>query len=239
MAKKPAPFHFQKFSIKHDRCAHKVGTDGILLGSWLELDIPNASILDFGSGSGLISLILAQRFPASKILGLEIDKNSWEQAEENRLNSPFAAQIKFENKDLLEYDNSEKFDLIISNPPYFTSGIKSVKSERARARHIESDVFRLWLNKLNELLKTNGKLALILPTVLWQEEQGFLDQIGLYPIRICSVKHDANSSPVRLLIELNQMPEITVKSEELCLYQRDSKHLRSAEFQTLVKDLML
>lgn len=239
MAKKPGPFHFQKFSIKHDRCAHKVGTDGILLGSWLNPDIANASILDFGSGSGLISLILAQRFPASKILGLEIDKNSWEQAEENRLDSPFAAQIKFENKDLLEYDNSEKFDLIVSNPPYFTNGIKAPKSERARARHIENEVFRLWLNKLNELLKTNGKLALILPPDLWQQEQEYLEQIGFHPQRLCRVRHDSKSSIVRILVELSHEEEVNPIEEELCLYHLTHKHQKSAEFQTLVQNLML
>jgi len=239
MAKQPTPFHFQKFSLSHDRCAHKVGTDGILLAAWLQSDKPKASILDFGSGSGLISFILAQRFPASKILGLEIDKNSWKQAEENRESSPFSDQIKFENRDLLDFDSPEKFDLIVSNPPYFTTGIKSRKSERAQARHIESDVFRIWLEKLQSLLQPEGRLAMIMPPELWEQEQEYLKHIGLLPHRLCRVRHDSKSSIVRILVELTNAPEPHRISEELCLYQLNSKHQRSAEYQVLVQDLML
>lgn len=239
MAKKPSPFHFQKFTIKHDRCAHKVGTDGILLGSWLKPEKVGASILDFGSGSGVISFILAQRFPASKIIGLEIDNNSWQQAEENRESSPFTAQIKFENIDLLQFDSPEKFDLIVSNPPYFTSGIKSIKSERAKARHVESAIFRTWFIKLKSLLNAQGKLAMILPPALWEKEHNYLKEVGLHVKRMCRVRHDSNSNIVRILAELSHEAEINPIEEELCLYHLTNKHQRSAEFQTLVQNIML
>src|SRR5690606_511108 len=127
-------FRFKEFTVYHDRCAHKVGTDGVLLGAWTKAGSPE-HILDIGSGSGVISLMLAQRFPGAKVTGIELDQASYEQSLENIQNSPFRDYIQILQGDFITKALPGKFDLIVSNPPFFKNAMLSGKSERDKARH--------------------------------------------------------------------------------------------------------
>lgn len=146
----------------HDKCAHKVGTDGVLLGAWADAENPK-SILDIGTGSGLIALMMAQRFSTAQIKGIELDNPSFTQASENASNSPFSEQITIVKGDFLCFAFAEKFDLIVSNPPFYKGNTSTGKSERDQARHEEFLPQSAFLAKAAELLNPKGKLAVILP----------------------------------------------------------------------------
>ncbi len=195
------PFHFKQFSIEHDRCAHKVGTDGVLLGAWVESENPK-TILDVGTGSGLIALMLAQRFPQSQITGIELDQPSAEQATENAANSPFSNQIEIMQCDFLEYDFQTKFDLIVSNPPFYKGNTSSGKTERDRARHEEYLPQEKFLERAISLLSPKGKLAVILPK---EEAAQFISKanaLALYPSRFTKVFGRPGAEDKRWLVEM-------------------------------------
>ncbi len=204
------PFHFKQFSIAHDRCAHKVGTDGVLLGAWVEAENPQ-HILDVGTGSGLIALMLAQRFLKSKITGIELDQPSAEQANENVTNSPFSNRIEIINDDFLTHAFTEKYDLIISNPPFFKGNTSSGKTERDRARHEEYLPQNMFLEKAASLLSSKGKLAVILPKEEAQEFIFIAETFSLFPSRLTKVYGRLGAEDKRWLLEMEK--EKVVPSE--------------------------
>lgn len=196
-------FRFKQFSIAHDKCAHKVGTDGVLLGAWVEAEKPTR-ILDIGTGSGLIALMLAQRFPSAKVTGIELDEPSACQAQENAANSPFSSRINILQGDFLNHHFLEKFDLIVSNPPFFKGNTSTGKVERDRARHEEFLPQHKFLNRAASLLSPEGKMALILPK---EEAEDFITQalkVNLHAERITKVCGNAHSKDKRWLISLER-----------------------------------
>ena len=132
-------FKFKQFEIHQDRCAMKVGTDGVLLGAWAP---GGKRILDVGSGTGLISLMMAQRFPEAQVLGIDMDGEACEEAAENVAASPFADRVEIECCRLQDYHSAESFDAIVSNPPFFLNSLKNPDSKRTMARHTDSLPFR-------------------------------------------------------------------------------------------------
>ena len=126
-------FQFKQFTVYQQRCAMKVGTDGTLLGAWAQVPTESARILDIGTGTGLIALMLAQRFPQASVLGIDIDQDAVCQAKENVENSPFASRIKIEHANVMDYNNEEGFDAIVSNPPYFVDALTCPDQQRTIA----------------------------------------------------------------------------------------------------------
>ena len=163
MNKKNKPFRFKKFTIEHDKCAMKVGFDGALLGVWAQHKNP-IEILDIGSGSGLISLILRQRFNNANILAIEPNKNAFKQSEINFKNSPFKKKISLLSKDLQSFNSEKKFDLIISNPPFFTEDTESYDSDRNQARQEKYLPLKQLLENSKKLLNKKGGVYIIYPT---------------------------------------------------------------------------
>lgn len=156
-------FSFKKFTIYHDKCAMKVGTDGVLLGAWTPTN--NAMrILDVGAGTGLISLQLAQRNSMAKIIAIEIDAMAAEQAKDNVARSPWAERIKIVCCDFKDYQSENRFDLIVSNPPYFIDATKCPADERNMARHTGNLNYELLFSKSAHLLNGKGLLSIIVPT---------------------------------------------------------------------------
>lgn len=156
-------FSFKQFSVADALTAMKVGTDGVLLGAWAE---GGKRILDVGTGSGLIALMMAQRFPNAEIVGIDIDPSACRQAELNVADSPFAGRITVLNMSLQDYTKSEPkaiFDTIVSNPPYFQNSLKSPDSKRTVARHTDSLPFRDLMRGSKELLAEGGVLSIIGP----------------------------------------------------------------------------
>ena len=154
-------FYFKHFIVRHDKCAHKVGTDGVLLGSWA--DITKAErILDIGTGTGLIALMLAQRCDA-EIVAIEPDHDSFIQSCENISRSRWADRITVIESALQEFDFTGKFYFFVTNPPYFSDSIRNRDARKALARHNDTLTPADILEKCSGLLSENGRLQLIMP----------------------------------------------------------------------------
>ena len=193
-------FAFKRFVVYHDRCAMKVGTDGVLLGAWTDVS-QSTRILDIGTGTGLIALMLAQRSDA-RITAVDIDENAYGQAMDNILLSPWKSRIRVMRQDIREYCPEQSFDCIVSNPPYFANSLKSPQKRRNTARHTDSLSFYDLLRSVSELLTPEGAFSVVLPyeslNVFWSTAMEFY----LYPSRQTTVFSKPGASPKRVLLEL-------------------------------------
>ena len=167
-------FSFKRFTIRQERCAMKVGTDGVLLGAWAAFGMEAArvrSVLDIGTGTGLITLMMSQRFPDAKVTAIDIDKDAAEQAKENIQASPFSHNINVLHKFLQEYihDNNEneesvKFDVVVCNPPFYDNSLTCPDPRRTTARHNSSLPFATLIKGAMSLMADDGVLAIVIPT---------------------------------------------------------------------------
>jgi len=194
------PFRFKQFEIVQSRSAMRVGTDAVLLAAWVRFD-SCTHVLDVGTGTGVIALICAQRCPTALIEAIEIDQGSAEDALDNFERSPWSNRLKIHLGDFLKIATSEKFDLIISNPPYFTHSLRASDPIRNAARHddfLPSDAF---MRHAKGLLKPNGRVALIFPKS--ELERWVIDgaAVGLNPVRICHVFTLAHKDAARVMVE--------------------------------------
>lgn len=232
------PFQFKEFTIQQDRTAMKVGTDGVLLGAWVALENQIDSVLDIGTGTGLIALQIAQRSDIATIDALEIEPDAYEQAVENFENSDWGDRLFCYHASLLEFSNEmdEKYDLIISNPPYYNDTYKKLEPKRAIARHTDALSFETLLSATAKLLSANGTCAFIIP---FGEEQKFLAfalENKLFPNRITRVKGHINTPFKRTLLHLsfdNKSPvidELTIETE---------RHVYTEKYKNLVQDFYL
>ena len=157
-------FKFKQFSVNQDNCAMKVGTDGVLLGAWCDVESAKM-VLDIGTGTGLIALMIAQRTDCALIDAVEIDKSAYVQASGNFKDSRWCGRIGVFNLDFKQYvdECNTKYDLIVSNPPYFENSLKSSNLERTMARHTDSLSFDELLHGASMLLSESGIISLIVP----------------------------------------------------------------------------
>ena len=235
------PFRFKEFTVHQDKTAMKVGTDGVLLGVWCSLNEYLDSILDIGSGTGLLSLMMAQRCDALTIDAVEIDENAYEQTVENFEQSDwgdrlFCYHTSFQDfvKEMIEED--EKYDLIISNPPFYTDDYETKDKARNSARFTSSLSFKELVFGSSNLLSEEGKLAMIVP---YKEEEHIISlslETNLFPLRICRVKGTTSSEIKRSLIEFS-FEEKEVKQEELII--EVSRHVYTEKYIELTKDFYL
>ncbi len=231
-------FQFKEFKVEQDRCAMKVGTDGVLLGAWVEVLDEVNSILDIGTGTGVIALQLAQRSEAEVIDAIEIEANAFEQAVDNFENSEWADRLYCYHASLQDFvgEMDEKYDLIVSNPPYYNDTFKDLDKKRALARHTEGLSFEALLSGIAQLLCDDGTAAFIIP---YKEENNFLElgkKMKLYPSKISRYSGHLNSELKRSLIQLKNQ-ETTVIEETFFLEY--SRHEYSDHYKNLVKDFYL
>lgn len=194
-------FHFKAFSVSDDRSAMKTGTDGVLLGAWAEAPEGVASVIDIGAGSGLISLMMAQRYPHARIHGVEIDAGAVADARFNAGASPWADRIEITEADASAWAPSLPGPrLIVSNPPFFSETLRSPSASRAMARH-DGALNPLSLIRIAERLMTSpsDRLAFIAPSARSSEIEFELSVCGLSPLEVCSVSTRAGKAPVRTL----------------------------------------
>ncbi len=187
-------FQFQQFRIDQDRCAMKISTDAVLLGALAEADFPN-HILDIGTGTGVISLMLAQRFSAAHITAVELDEAAAGQAAENFRESPFAERLQVKNQKFQDFLEGKFFDLIVSNPPYFPDHLKSNDSKRNQALHTDTLAFEELIEKAQKLLEKEGKIWIILPPRQMDDFSQSAKKVGLYPYKEVLIR-DTESKPV-------------------------------------------
>ncbi|MDB4835050.1 methyltransferase [Cyclobacteriaceae bacterium] len=224
-------FNFKQFKIKHEQ-SFKVGTDGVLLGCWVSLDHKPQSILDIGTGSGLIALVLAQRSEAH-VTGVELDEKASEEANFNRLQSPWASRLMIENVLIQEYDPAKKFDLIVSNPPYFKNSTKSGNQQKDQARHTDTLSFEDLLKQSKRLLTASGKLNVVLPTMEAEELIGLAPDQGLYLERVCRVFPKRDKAVARYLMTFGQENK-TLEQTELVI-QYEGRNNYTEEYIALTK----
>tara|TARA_R110002050_G_scaffold270458_3_gene413544 strand:- start:11983 stop:12687 length:705 start_codon:yes stop_codon:yes gene_type:complete len=222
------PFHFKQFSLAHSRSAQKIGTDSVILGSWLKAEKAD-TILDIGSGCGVLAFMMAQKFPQAQVLGIELDFASFEESLENHTHSPFKDRVNFMHADFTQWNNKQRFDLIASNPPYFESGQNTNRPARDNARRQKSLSHGILLKQMRQLLTEAGSIYLVLPPI---EASNFIDLAkleGLYLSRFCEVKSKADTPTKRCLFSLSRQASQTQK-EELILYLEDgSRHPQHAK----------
>lgn len=228
-------FDFKQFSIYHDRSTMKVGTDGVLLGAWT--DITQAKrILDVGTGSGVIALMLAQRTQEGiHIDAIDISPTDCEQARENATRSPWPNKIAVHNKSLQQFE-SKPYDLVISNPPYFINSYKPPTLNRANARHTETLEHRELLTHAKRLLTNTGKLAVVLPYAEANQFHTIAEHDGWHCSRKCTFKTRINKPIERVLLEF-QSTDSQLKEEILVLYDENSEW--SKAYRDLTKDFYL
>lgn len=232
-------FTFKQFSIQQDKTAMKVGTDGVLLGSWAPIDHNPFSILDIGAGTGIIALMLAQRTNAEQIDALEIDEDAYEQAVENFENSPWGDRLFCFHAGLDEFieEPEDEYDLIVSNPPFYAEDYKTENEQRDLARFQDAMPFEELVEAADLLLSENGIFALIIP---YKEEDKFIalaKESELYPIKITRVKGTPNTEIKRSLLAFgrNVSPEIEI--DELII--EIDRHVYTPEYIELTKEFYL
>ena len=231
-------FDFKQFSVQQDRCAMKIGTDGVLLGAWVSLEKKPQSILDIGAGTGIISLQLAQRCFAETLEAIEIDEEAFEQCVLNFENSPWGDRLFCFHASAQEFaaEMEEEYDLIISNPPFYSDTYKSEDNQRNTARFTDTLPFRDLAIFAYQFLSEKGIFALILPR---KEEENFIAlalEVGLFPKRICRVKGNPTSEVKRSLMEFT-FEKSEIIQEELTV--EISRHVYTEAYKNLVKDFYL
>jgi len=231
-------FIFKKFSINQGNCAMKVGTDAVLLGAWTSIEHCPKNILDIGSGTGIIALMLAQRSLAEIIDAIEIDGDAYEQCVENFENSPWSDRLFCYHASLLEFTEEidSKYDLIVSNPPFYSTDYKTDNLKRDLARFSDALPFKQLVESASKLLSKPGIFAVIIP---FKEEEKFVDlasKAHLFPKRILHVKGNPNTEIKRSLIEFS-FDQNDLKIEELII--ETSRHQYTEAYINLTKDFYL
>ncbi len=214
----------------------KVGTDGVLLGAWTEI-ASSQHILDIGTGTGLMALMLAQRSLA-KIDAVEIDRDACIQARENVERSPFCDRINVYHSSIQDYTPtcSVRYDLIVSNPPFFANAYKAPNKERAIARHSDRLEQVDLLQAAQQLLSQNGRLVVIYPTEASQTLHQKAEAFGFFCYRKLYVKPTLNSPIKRVIIVLAKNQS---EYQENTLTIEADRHIYTAEFIALIKDFYL
>lgn len=238
-------FQFKQFFVAHDRCAMKVGTDGVLLGAWAEPAVsiqPSAfRILDVGTGSGLVALMLAQRFPEAHIDAIDIDEAAVEQAAENFAASPWSDRLHAYHSRLQDWQSHSVPSLIVSNPPYFQNSLKNPDKGRELARHTDTLSYEELLCHSARLLSEHGRLAIILPAEAEQEIRTLAAQHSLFTTRVTRVYSKETKPARRVLLQFEKSDyrgtDISIAEDRLVL--EDDKGTRSAAYQEITKDFYL
>ena len=228
-------FAFKQFTINQDRCAMKVGTDAVLLGAWV---VPNGSkaILDIGTGTGIIALMLAQKTDAF-IDAIDIDEEAVHQATQNISGSKFADKIQVSLSSFQEYAKStlKKFNLIVTNPPYFEQSLKSSDEQRSQARHAYVLPFEELLDGVIKILDPKGKFCLILPKLEAERFRVLAEKKGLHLSKLLRVKSRADKdTDKRHLMQFEFVP--TEFSEKTLVIERDQRHHYTDEYKEFTKD---
>ena len=221
-----AYFRFKQFCIRHERCAMKVGTDGVLLGAWGRVD--GRRILDIGTGTGLIALMAAQRNLEAQVLGIDIEEAAVMQARENIAESPFANRVTCELQDVLDFQPEAPFDTEDTLPD---------DASRALARNNKSLPFPELIKKVASLLSDTGRFSLIIPSSHMQELISLSLVEGLHLNRRCIVRTKANKPPRRVMLTFSANASQTTEEQDLCLMADDGS--RSEAYKALTKDFYL
>ncbi|WP_431133656.1 tRNA1(Val) (adenine(37)-N6)-methyltransferase [Psychroserpens mesophilus] len=232
------PFQFKQFTVQQDQCAMKIGTDSVLLGTWVSLERNPISVLDIGAGTGILSLILAQRSHAQTIEALEIDDKAYEQCVDNFEQSPWNDRLFCYHASLEEFADEidDTYDLIICNPPFYAENYKTENSKRDLARFQDAMPFEHLLESVVALLSKEGLFSVIIP---FSEEEKFTvlaAEFAIFPKRITHVKGSPSAAIKRSLIEFSFSKSDIINSE---LIIETARHHYTENYINLTKDFYL
>ncbi len=226
-------FAFKKFTVFHDKCAMKVGTDGILLGAWAN---GGKNILDIGTGSGLIALFMAQRFGNAEVTAIDVDHESVLQAQENFRNSIFCKRIGIVESSLQNFNNGN-YDAIICNPPFYNCSLNNIDNRKTIARHTEMLTYRDLFQGVAALLTDAGEFSAIIPATCRTEFDKEATFAGLFPVRICAVRTVCQKPVSRFLLSYRKHPVSQLEESEECVNNKDMT--RTEWFNVLTRDFYL
>jgi tRNA1Val (adenine37-N6)-methyltransferase len=228
------PFNFKKFSIHQNNAAMKIGTDGILIGAWVNIS-KKFKALDIGSGTGIISIMLCQRNLNLDLDSIELSPSAIMDAKINIENCDWSDRIKLFHQDLKDFHPDSNYDLIVSNPPYFKGSLQPSNSERSKARH-QNDL------KLEDILKfskqnltKDGSLNIILPFEQKKEAKEFAKKYSLNSIRECAVFPKPDKAPHRILIEFSRSENKQMIKESLVI-EKAGRHNYSEDYKKLTRE---
>lgn len=233
MAKKNDSFRFRQFLVRQEQCAMKVGTDGVLLGAWAH---GGQRMLDVGSGTGLIALMLAQRYPEARVDAIDIDYGARLQTVENVANSPFWQRIAFYQTELQSFYPKEKdddgfeeevlYDAIVCNPPFFIDSLKCPDAQRTLARHADSLPFNELMSSASRLLSTGGEVSVVIPSDLRSKMDEAAILANLFPYRVCDFVTNKRKPARRVLLSYTIRPR-RMEHETITIGDESYKQLTS------------
>ncbi len=230
------PFHFKHFSLYHHRSTMKVGTDAILLGRWTEVK-PTDVVLDIGTGCGLLPLMLSQKGVAH-VDAVDIDKASIEEATINFEASQWREHLKAYCTDIVEFNTDRKYDLIVSNPPFFNRFSKCDSERKSRARHNDAGLpYATICREVSRLMKEEGRFALVLPFDVSVDFLQTAEQHGLFLQKRMTIIPIAGKEPNRVNLELGFKKGDTVFEETFVI--RDADIRFTPQYNEFLKDYYL
>jgi tRNA1Val (adenine37-N6)-methyltransferase len=217
----------------------KIGTDSVLLGAWCPIDNNPFSVLDIGAGTGILSLMLAQRSYAEQIDSLEIDEEAYEQCVENFENSPWSDRLFCFHAGLDEFveEPEDEYDIIISNPPFYSEDFKTNSAQRDLARFQDALPFEDLIEVADLLLSENGIFAVIIP---FKEEERFIDlcaEVELFPVKVTRVKGSHTTPIVRSLLAFKRYELSVLTADELVI--EINRHEYTDDYINLTKEFYL
>ena len=228
-------FRFKQFEVDQSNCAMKINTDGVLLGAMVQHE--NAKrILDVGTGTGVIALMLAQRFPDAQVCAVEIDEQASATARQNFKNSIFSERLTNNNISIEQFNNPEKFDLIVTNPPFFVNDYKNAEPKKEMARHASNTFFEDLIKKVNVLLGDNGCFWFVLPI----KQAEFLvakgEDYGLFLQKVIKLRSDVTKPEFRRIVCLGRNKSALLE-EDFIIYESEKKY--TIAYEALLKDFFL
>lgn len=230
-------FRFQQFSMCDEHCGMRIGTDAVLLGAWTQISVATHRVADIGCGCGIIALMLAQRSPEAFIDAVEIDSGACADAKNNFDASPWSDRLRLHECAFDSMSDSGPYDLIASNPPYFTESLHSPSPARAGARHAGTLCFASLAEACTRMLAAEGRLAVVLPAAQDEDTLHIAAAYGLGPTRHCTVRNSPDASPVRSLWEFAFGSHAACEEETLTI--RYSSGRFSSQYLNLTSEFHL
>ncbi|MES2836868.1 MAG: methyltransferase [Bacteroidota bacterium] len=230
-------FAFKQFTIHQEKCAMKVGTDAVLLGAWVTPNNPKA-ILDIGTGTGVIALMIAQKTEGI-VDAIEIDENAYQQATENVAASKWKDRVYVHHTSLQDFSKNatHKYDLIVSNPPYFVDSFKSNAEARNSARHADQLPFSELIKGVLNLLDENGAFCVIMPVTEGYKLRELACANNLYLTKLTLIKTKKEKTEKRFIMQFEKQNKKLIETE--LVIEKNDRHAYTAEYIELTKDYYL
>jgi tRNA1Val (adenine37-N6)-methyltransferase len=213
-------FQFKQFTIHQDQCAMKVSTDACIQGAWVQIPSTSKRVLDLGCGTGLLTLMLAQRYPNCTIDAIEIDEMASVQAKQNFDLSPYAKQINLIHADALSCNFETTYDFIICNPPFFSNSLQGPDTARNRARHQQELTLEKLVSLFQQLTNTAAEIGVLLPFDEFLKFEQLLLTQGWFVNRKLSIQPNSSKAPNRIVAICSSV-NTNCKQEELIIYNKE------------------